>query len=135
MNYIASGNLTDADRLSASLLQWELRNDLEMEAYRDLVSGVNQLGGQHSDVFSVIDQMPARTIRDYENVIARLNALPALVDQYVALLREQMAARTTQPRIVVDLVLEQVVAQRKMSAAQTPLLGAFQRFPQEIGRS
>src|SRR5688572_92254 len=133
MVYIASGNLTDADRLSAALLQWELRHDLEMEAYRDLVSGVNQLGGQHSEVFSVVDQMPARTVRDYENIIARLNAVPALVDQYVALLREQISVRTTQPQIVVDLVLEQVAAQRRMTAAQTPLLGAFQRFPGEIG--
>lgn len=133
MTYIASGNLTDADRLSASLLQWELRNDLEMATYRDLVSGVNQLGGQHSEVFTVIDQMPARTVRDYENIIARLNAVPTLVDQYVALLREQIAARLTQPQIVVDLVLEQVAAQRRMSAAETPLLGAFQRLPKEIG--
>ena len=132
MTYIASGNLTDADRLSASLMLWELRNDLEMEAYRDLVSGVNQLSGQHSEVFSVIDQMPARSVRDYENILARLNAVPALVDQYVALLREQMAARTTQPQIVVDLVLDQIAAQRAMSAAQTPLLGAFHRFPKEI---
>jgi uncharacterized protein (DUF885 family) len=133
MTYIASGNLTDADRLSASLLQWELRNDLEMEAYRNLVSGVSQLGGQHSEVFSVIDQMPARTVGDYENIVARLNAVPTLVDQYLALLREQIAARRTQPQIVVDLVLEQGAAQRKMSAAQTPLLGAFQNFPKEIG--
>jgi uncharacterized protein (DUF885 family) len=133
MVYIASGNLTGADRLSASLLQWELRNDLDMEAYRNLVSGVSQQGGQHSDVLSVIDQMPARTIRDYENIVARLNAVPVLVDQYLALLREQIAARTTQPQIVVDLVVEQVAAQRKMPAGQTPLLAAFQRFPREIG--
>jgi uncharacterized protein (DUF885 family) len=133
MVYIASGNLTDADRLSASLLQWELRNDLEMEAYRNLVSGVSQQGGFHSDVFSVLDQMPARTVRDYENIIARLNGVATLVDQYVALLREQMAARTTQPQIVVDLVLEQVAAQRKMPTAETPLLAAFRNFPGEIG--
>jgi uncharacterized protein (DUF885 family) len=132
MGYIASGNLTNSDRLSASLLQWELRNDLEMEAYRNLVSGVSQQGGFHSDVLSVVDQMPARTMRDYENIIARLNGIPTLVDQYVALLREQIAARTTQPQIVVDLVLEQVAAQRRMSTAETPLLAAFRGFPAEI---
>ena len=133
MVYIATGNLTGADRLSASVFQWELRNDLEMEAYRNLVSGVSQQGGLHSDVLSVIDQMPARTVRDYENIVARLNAVPVLVDQYLALLREQIAARTTQPQIVVDLVLEQVAAQRRMPAGQTPVLAAFQRFPREIG--
>src|SRR5688572_20852586 len=29
IGYIDSGNLTGADRLSAALLQWELRNDLD----------------------------------------------------------------------------------------------------------
>ena len=94
---------------------------------RNLVSGVSQQGGLHSDVLSVIDQMPARTVGDYQNIIARLDAVPALVDQYLALLREQIAARTTQPQIVVDLVLEQIAAQRKMPAAQA---SAACRVPQ-----
>jgi uncharacterized protein (DUF885 family) len=130
--YISTGNLTIADRLSANVLQWELKNALEMEAYTDLVSGVSQQGGLHSDVFSVIDQMPARTVHDYENIIARLNSIPTLIDQYIALLREQIAARMTQPTIVVDLVLEQIAAQRRMPATGTPLLAAFQRFPAAV---
>jgi uncharacterized protein (DUF885 family) len=50
------------------------------------------------------------------------------IDQYIALLREQIVARRTQPQVVVDLVLEQVAAQRRMSAADTPLLAAFRQF-------
>ena len=130
--YISTGNLTNADRLSAHVLQWELKNGLQMEAYTDLVSGVSQQSGLHTDVFSTIDQMPARTLRDYENIVARLNAVPVFIDQYIALLREQIAARRTQPQVVVDLVLEQVAAQRRMTAAETPLLAAFQQFPGEI---
>src|SRR5688572_20746222 len=70
MAYIATGNLTPSDRLSAFVFQWELRNALEMESYSDLVQGVSQQGGLHTDVFSVIDQMPARTVKDYENIVA-----------------------------------------------------------------
>ena len=130
--YITTGNLTPADRLSAHVLQWELKNALEMESYNELVALVSQQNGLHTDVFSTIDQMPARTVRDYENVIARLNAIPKYVDQHLDLLREQISARRTQPRIVVDLVLDQIGAQSKMPAAATPLLAAFRRFPAEI---
>src|SRR5215208_4381354 len=98
--YISTGNLTVSQRLSANVLQWELKNALEMETYSDLVSGVSQQGGLHSDVFSVIDQMPTRTVRDYENIVLRLNAVPTLIDQYLALLRDQVAAKQTQPQIV-----------------------------------
>ena len=130
--YISTGNLTVADRLSANVLQWELKNALDMESYSDLVGGVSQQGGFHSDVFSVIDQMPTRTVHDHENIVARLNAIPVLVDQQIALLREQIAARRTQPQIVVDLVLDQVAAQRRMSAMETPLLAAFHQMGSEI---
>ena len=130
--YINTGNLTVSDRLSAHVLQWELKNALDMETYSDFVSGVSQQGGLHSDVLSVFDQMPTRTIRDYENIIARLNAVPVLIDQYLILLREQIAARMTQPEIVVDLVLDQVAAQRKMTAKETPVLAAFYQFGPQI---
>jgi uncharacterized protein (DUF885 family) len=130
--YISTGNLTVSQRLSANVLRWELKNALEMETYSDLVSGVSQQGGLHSDVFSVIDQMPKRTVRDFENIVSRLNAVPALIDQYLALLREQVAAKHTQPHIVVDLVLDQVAAQRLMTVKETPLLAAFYQFGPEI---
>jgi uncharacterized protein (DUF885 family) len=132
IDYINTGNLTPSDRLSANLLQWELRNSLEMERYTDLVTTVSQQSGLHTNVFSTIDQMPARTARDYENIVARLNAIPVYVDQYLALMREHIDARTTQPRIVVDLVLEQVAAQGRMTATDTPLLAAFRRFPGDL---
>jgi uncharacterized protein (DUF885 family) len=132
LTYITTGNLTASDRLSAHVLQWELKNALEMEEYNNFVSTVSQQGGFHGDVFSVIDQMPARTVRDYENIIARLNGIPVLVDQTLALMREQIAARLTQPQIVIDLTVDQVAAQGRMTAAETPLLAAFRRFPANL---
>src|SRR4029453_4157931 len=65
LTYISTGNLTNADRLRAHVFQWEMKNALDMEIYSDLVGGVSQQGGLHSDVFSVIDQMPKRTVRDF----------------------------------------------------------------------
>jgi uncharacterized protein (DUF885 family) len=130
--YVGSGNLTPADRLSAHLLEWELRSALDGEQYQNLVRRVSQMDGGHSQVFNVVGQMPARTVKDYENIIARLRALPAYVDQTIELLREQLAAGQTQPEVVVDLMLDQIGAQRRVSAADSPLLGAFRQIPTAI---
>lgn len=130
--YVGSGNLTPADRLSTHLLEWELRSALDGETYSLLAQRVSQMSGLHSQVFSVIGQMPARTVKDYENIIARLRGVPAYVDQNLELLREQLAAGLAQPQIVVDLMLQQVEAQRKAAAADSPLLAAFRAFPPEI---
>jgi uncharacterized protein (DUF885 family) len=55
--------------------------------------------------------MPHRTVRDYENIIARLGAIPAYVDQNIALLDEAIQRGDAQPRLVAGLVAKQLAAQ------------------------
>ena len=130
--YVSPGNLTLAEHLSADLLEYELRTALETETYADFVERVSQVDGLHNDVFQVIEGMPARTVRDFENIIARLRALPAYIDQSIDLVREQLAAGLAQPVIVVNLTLDQVVAQSSLPVDESPLLAAFRVFPTEI---
>ena len=130
--YVSPGNLTLAEHLSADLLEYELRTALETETYADFVERVSQVDGLHNDVFQVIEGMPARTVRDFENIIARLRALPAYIDQSIDLVREQLAAGLAQPVIVVNLTLDQVVAQSSLPVDESPLLAAFRAFPTEI---
>jgi prolyl oligopeptidase len=86
-------------------------------------------------VFSVVDQMPAQTVLDYENIIARLGALPTYIDQTIEEVQEHVDAGLTQPAFVVDLMLDQLAAQKKPAPFDSPLLAAFQRFPDSIPAS
>jgi uncharacterized protein (DUF885 family) len=131
--YMEQGNLTNADRLSAQLLIYELSVQLDAEPWANLVQRTSQSDGAHNQVFSVIDQMPSRDVRDYEHIIARLKALPVYVDQTIALMQEQLAAGLAQPAIVIDLTLDQVTAQSRPGALESPLLNAFTRFPGAVG--
>jgi uncharacterized protein (DUF885 family) len=130
--YLSPGNLNPTDLVTSLLMEHELRTQLEAQEYLNLVQLVSQSDGVHNEVFNVIDQMPARTVRDYENILARLRALPTLIDQAIDLMREQLAAGLAQPATVVDLTLDQVTAQSRPAAGESPLLAAFRRFPNEI---
>jgi uncharacterized protein (DUF885 family) len=130
--YLEPGNLNPADRLSAQLMVSELQTQLEAEPFADLVQRTSQSDGAHNEILGIIDQMPSRTVKDYENIITRLRALPTYVDQTIDLLREQLAAGLAQPTIVVDLTLDQIAAQRSASPEESPLLMAFSRFPGDI---
>jgi prolyl oligopeptidase len=130
--YLSPGNLNPTDLVTSLLMEHELRTQLEAQDYLNLVQVVSQSDGVHNDVFNVIDQMPARTVKDYTNILARLRAIPTYVDQAIALMREQLAAGLAQPAIVVDLTLDQVTAQGRMTAAESPVVAAFRRFPSEI---
>ena len=129
----SAGNLTDSMRLSANLLEWELRAGLDAESYNHFVLRVSQQTGAHTQVFSTIAAMPARTVKDYENILARLRAVPQYVDQNIELFREQLAAGIVQPEIVVDLVVDQIAGQTRPAPLASPLLAAFTRFPAEVG--
>lgn len=130
--YFAPGTLNDSQKLSAALLEYQLRTALESETYLDAVQTVSQATGFHQEVFDTIAAMPARTVKDYENIVTRIRKLPTLVDQTLDLVREQMGEGLTQPAVIVNLMLDQVRAQENASPADSPLLAAFKRFPSSI---
>ena len=130
--YFSPGTLTPAMRLSAFLLEADVRDQIESEPYLAAITLVSQADGAHNRVLTVIDQMPASTVPDYENLVARIRALPSYVDQTIAEIHEHADAGLTQPATVVDLMLEQLAAQRSAPPQESPLLAAFQRFPDTI---
>ena len=123
------------DRISATLLRKQIETELEGMVYDAYLLRVNQLFGLHTVVFLTIREMPARTETDYENMLARLRALPAYVDQSVSALREALEAGVLQPKLVVDAVVAQLEAQSNPDAADSPLLRAFREFPETVPES
>lgn len=130
--YMGQGNLTPADRLNEQLLHYEINVTLDSEPWVNLITRMSQFDGAHNQVFNVIDQMPGRDSTDYRNITARLRALPRYVDQTIALLDEQLAAGLAQPATVVDLSLDQLAAQARPAALDSPLLASFGRMPASI---
>ena len=84
---------------------------------------------------TAIDLMPARSVHDYENIIARLRTIPTYVDQNLGVLDEAVAAGIMQPRVVADLVIQQIDAQLAQDAEHTELLKAFRAFPSNLPRA
>jgi len=132
VTYMAQGNLTVTDRLTEQLFHYEINVSLDSEPWVNLITRTSQFDGAHNQVFSVVDQMPSRDIADYQNIIARLRALPGYIDQTMALMREQLGAGLAQPAVVVDLTLDQLAAQMRPAALESPLLVAFAQMPSSI---
>ncbi|HWZ83154.1 MAG TPA: DUF885 domain-containing protein [Terriglobales bacterium] len=124
--------LSDQDALSIRLLSYDLRTQLDSLDLETYLLRVGQLYGSHTRVYIVVDRMPAFTIKDCENIIARLHAVPAYVDQNIAILNEAIEHGITQPKIVADLVTEQLKAQVAQDAATTPLLEFLKKMPNSI---
>ncbi|HVP47166.1 MAG TPA: DUF885 domain-containing protein [Bryobacteraceae bacterium] len=122
--------LSEPERMNAEVLRHGLETALETQRLNlNGMMRVSQMFGAHTQVYQTIDVMPARTVTDYENIIARLNAVPAYVDQTIALFESAAAKGLVQPHVVADLVIQQLAAQVRQQPDTTPLLAAFRRFP------
>ncbi|MBI3474607.1 MAG: DUF885 domain-containing protein [Acidobacteria bacterium] len=123
---------SDEDALSVRLLSYDLRAQLDSLDLETYLLRVGQLYGSHTRVYLVIDRMPSFTVKDCENIIARLHAVPAYVDQNIAILNEAIDRGITQPKIVADLVTDQLKAQVAQDASATPLLEFLKKMPTNI---
>ena len=123
------------DQLTARLLRYDFALRLEAWDLDTHLLRVGQLDGFHNFVYNTVDLMPARSVRDFENIIARLRTIPAYVDQNLGILDEAVAAGIMQPRVVADLVIQQIDAQLAQDAEHTQLLKAFRAFPSNLPRA
>lgn len=128
----SGAQLSDDDRLSLNLLRYDLRNQLDAYDLQTYLLRVGQMTGFHNSVYQVIDRMPAFTVKDCENIIARLRAVPVYVDQNIEIMNEAIARNMTQPKIVSDLVIGQLTAQIGQDQDKTALLLFLKKMPPSI---
>jgi len=124
--------LSEQDRLSVRLFQYDAEQQRAAEDVETHLVRVNQLFGLHNRIYVAVDRMPGHTVKDYENIIARINGVPAYVDQNIGILEEAVQRGMVQPRNVVDLVSRQLAAQMAQDSSTTALLLAFRQFPSGI---
>ena len=113
----------------------EIRDSLEGEEISTYVTGLNQLFGPHTRIYLTVREMPARTTADYENIVRRLEAVGAYVDQQILIYQEALEARLRQPKLVIELIIKQLDAQAAQSTGETALLAAFRKFPDTFAES
>jgi uncharacterized protein (DUF885 family) len=136
--------LGEADRLNYDLYKGLIETAIDGLAFdndpfpipgvvpHNLAMPVTQMDGVQADIPRIISLMPAATVADYEHIIARLQAAPALIDQTIAQMRQGMAKGKTPPKITMRDVPSQIDGQTVSDAASSPLLSAFKAFPAAI---
>ncbi|MGH7605857.1 MAG: DUF885 domain-containing protein [Gemmatimonadales bacterium] len=126
---IARARLSPADQLNYDLFGRNLVEAIEEARFPGELMPISQLDGVQQQVPSTIAQMPATTVAEYEDIIARLRAVPVLVEQTIALLERGLAAGITPPRVPLREVPQQALNLVVDDPPTSPLLAAFTRFP------
>ena len=134
LNTIRRDGLTPADQLSYDLFRRDAEFSLQNNRFPGEVLAVNQLGGVQQDIPQVITKMPHGTVKQYENILARLGVAGTLIDQNIDLLKKGLALGITAPRIILQAVPEQVLKVVPDDPMASALLKPFGDFPATIGQ-
>jgi len=130
-NKIDRTNLSAADQLNFDLFQKNLEEQIAGFKFRLYLLPINQRGGiQTADELG--DQLRFQTVKDYEDWIARLKALPVSMEQQIALMREGAKARIMWPKIVLERVPNQIDTQIVQNPEESPFFKPFKKFPDEV---
>ncbi len=125
---IHRSRLTAADQLSYDIFKRGVDETIEGWSFPEDVIQISQLGGPQSSA-STIGSMPATTVKDYADIIARLRALPKSIDQTIALLDSGVRIGVTPPRVTLRDVPSQVTDLIPADPLKSALLAPFNSFP------
>jgi len=132
---IRRDRLSPTDRLNYDLFRRGLEEQIEGNRFKDEYLAITQLGGVQQDVGQLLAQMPTTSVQDYDNILARLNGVPALVDQSIVLLGKGIEAGITPPRVTLRDVPDQIRGITPDDPMASPLLQPFAQFSPAIAAS
>jgi uncharacterized protein (DUF885 family) len=132
--------LSTQDRISREVMLTDLRLQAEENAiYGDLpfAAGdsympVSSTGGPHSGLVGVSKATRFRTVKDYENYLARLHAVPRAIGQLMETMRAGMKSGWMPPAEAMTRATAQFAVFAAPDAKATPLWRPFDQFPSGV---
>jgi len=129
---IDRSQLSKSDQLNYDLFRRDLELGIEGNQYPGELLQISQLGGIQQSVAQELTQMHTDSVKAYENILARLRAVPGMMDEQIALLKRGLALKVTPPKITLRAVPDQILNVIPEDPMQSALLRPFKEFPETI---
>jgi uncharacterized protein (DUF885 family) len=129
---IGTEGFSAQQRLDHRISVRQLKERLDNARFEEWLMPVNQFAGVHLRLPQLVTQLQFQTVKDYEDYLARLTAVPVVFDQTIALMQQGVAKQLVPPRLLLEQCLTQTLALAKAKPADSPFAGPVQKFPAAI---
>lgn len=96
-----TATLTSEEKINAQILTYQLQNSVDNYTYLTHQMPLTAESGFHASI-AYIARKPRKSIEDYEDYLAQLDALPEYFDQQMFWMRQGLAIGNTQPQVVLN---------------------------------
>ena len=128
---IQRDKLDKADQLNFDLFQRDIKTRIGAYQFKPWMFELSTYSGPQM-LAEVAEFAPFATVKDYDNWIARINASAPFVDQWILQLTQGTQERLTQPRVIINKVLEQMKGPLTSDAEANPFYAPFKKIPAGI---
>ena len=129
---IDPAGLTDQEKISRELLLRQFVDDEEGAQFKEWEMPINQLGGIYTEYPNLAAQLSFTTVKDYDDWIARLHAVPNAFDQVMTNMSIGMDDHRVPPKYLLEKALEQVKLLASQTPETSPLAAPLKKFPAEV---
>jgi uncharacterized protein (DUF885 family) len=118
--------MSESQRLSAELMQWQLQIVVDEEPYLDFTFPIEQMGGANINLVETMTvRRPVASEKDAVNYIAALGQVGTRMDEAMAESRRLAAKRIVPPRFILQATVKQMQSFTDPSPAQNPFVTVF----------
>lgn len=128
LSAIDSSVLSVSDQLNYDLFRRELHNDIDGHQYKNYLMPINQRGGVQS-LESTAERLRMQTVKDYEDWLARMAAVPKVIEQTMALQEQGRKSGYMPPKILMGRIPDQLAQQTVENPEDSPFFIAFESMP------
>ena len=121
--------LSEEDQLNYDLFAFELEARIVQADFATWRIPFLADFGFYSSIMSLSESMPFRTVKDYENYIARLNEVARYFDEQIANMRTGLADGFTQPKVILGRIIPVVASQLSDNPEETAYFEPFNEMP------
>ncbi len=132
LDAIDKSSLSESERTSYDIFKRLGEDQVGELEFRSYLIPITNRNGFHVSFPQLPRRVPLRTVEDYENYIARLNAFSTYAQQHIDLMRIGVREGYTLPGVVLEGYEDAIDPHIVDEAAQSLLFEPFQGFPETI---
>ena len=129
---IDTRGFADSDKLNQQLMVRQLKDQLRGYELKLSEMPLDQMSGIHIALAGFVSSIPFHNVKEYDDYLARLKAVPKLFDQVTEVARQGLRDKMMPPKYLLEKVATQIGSIEKPAGMDSVFAEPLKHFPKSI---